>query len=281
MTYSGIKHWFLTGDTHGGIGVINRLSNIKKNYPECAPEETGVIILGDAGLNFYCNKTDTKKKELINSMGYILYCVRGNHEERPENLGYSIVFDEDVEGPVYQDPYVKNIKYFIDGEAYSIDGHSCLVIGGAYSIDKFYRLNQAYKSGWSGWFKDEQLTFKERTSIQEHIKWKYYDFVFTHTCPLSWEPIDLFLHGIDQSQVDKTMEIWMNEIKDTFTWGVWCFGHFHADRIEAPYVEQFYEEYEKIEDVWSRWKKYEQIGELDWWLPLSPSMKKIVDKKEE
>ena len=37
------------------------------------------------------------------------------------------------------------------GEIYNINGKSILVIGGAYSVDKEYRLLK----GWS-WFKDEQ-----------------------------------------------------------------------------------------------------------------------------
>ena len=49
-----IKKWILTGDTHGD--VVSRLENIKLNNPEYIPEETGVIILGDAGLNYWGNK---------------------------------------------------------------------------------------------------------------------------------------------------------------------------------------------------------------------------------
>ena len=76
---------------------------------------------------------------------------------------------------------------------------------------------------------------------------------------------------IDQSTVDKTMEVWMDKFKDLFTWGTWCFGHYHADRIERPHVEQFYTEYENFNDIIARWEKYDATGELDWWLPKSPN----------
>ena len=58
-----IKNWLVTGDTHGQ--VMTRLMNIgTTDYP---PEETALIILGDAGINFYLNKTDLKNKK-INSL---------------------------------------------------------------------------------------------------------------------------------------------------------------------------------------------------------------------
>ena len=107
-----IKHWILTGDTHGGMATVTRLGNIARNMlDEQKIEETAVIILGDAGLNFYLNNTDKKYKKMIDSMGFCVYCVRGNHEERPENLGYDLDYDPEVKGLVYLDPNFENIKY--------------------------------------------------------------------------------------------------------------------------------------------------------------------------
>lgn len=275
-----ITNFILTGDIHGGRNAIARLGNINRNMSEYNPEETAIIILGDAGFNFWLNNTDKKYKKLACAYGYHVYCVRGNHEERPENLGYQVEWDENVNGNVYVDSSFPLIRYFVDGGEYNINGHSILVIGGAYSIDKWYRLARA---GYApeeaetadpkkcGWFKDEQLTEDERGDIWDKVQNKHYDFVFTHTAPLDWEPTDLFLNGIDQSTVDKSMEVWLNRLKDCFTWGVYCFGHYHADRLERPHVEQFYMEYEDIDTIWQRWQNYDKTGKLDWWLPKSPS----------
>ena len=79
-----ISNVIFTGDTHGGVAAISRVGNIQRNMPEYKPEETMIVILGDAGLNFWLNNTDKKYKKLLNSMGYYIYCVRGNHEQRPE-----------------------------------------------------------------------------------------------------------------------------------------------------------------------------------------------------
>lgn len=283
-----IKHFILTGDTHGGRSAVARLGNINRNMPEYKPEETAVIILGDAGFNFWLNNTDKKYKKLACAYGYTIYCVRGNHEERPENLGYDLDYDPEVKGLVYLDPNFENIKYLVDGGEYWFGEHSALVIGGAYSIDKWYRLARA---GYTpeeaetadpkkcSWFKDEQLTGEERGDIWDKVQGKHYDFVFTHTAPLDWEPTDLFLNGIDQSTVDKSMEVWLNKLKDGFTWGVWCFGHYHADRVERPYVEQFYTDYEDINVIWNRYHD-EGAYTKEWWLPKSQYME-YWEKTEE
>ena len=276
-----LKHLIFTGDTHGGMATVSRIDNIKQNMPEYKPEETMIVILGDAGLNFWLNNTDKKDKKILNSMNYHIYCVRGNHEQRPELIkSMVLVNDENVNNVVYMEEAFPNIRYFVDGKIYNLLGYKCLVVGGAYSIDKWYRLARA---GYSkdeaetadpkkcGWFKDECLTAAEMVAIMEEVKGESIDFVLSHTCPLSWEPTDLFLNGIDQSTVDKSMEIWFDELKDNIKWKYWLFGHYHADRIERPHVEQFYQEYEDVESIIARWDKYDETGELDWWLPKSPA----------
>lgn len=268
-------------DTHGGVATISRISDIQRNMPEYKPEETMVVILGDSGLNFWLNNTDKKYKELLNSMNYHIYCVRGNHEQRPELIKSMVLInDENVKNVVYMEEDFPNIRYFVDGKIYNLLGYKCLVVGGAYSVDKWYRLARAgYARNEAetadpkkcGWFKDECLTAAEMAAIMEKVKGESVDFVLSHTCPLSWEPTDLFLNGIDQSTVDKSMEVWFDELKDNVKWKYWLFGHYHADRIERPHVEQFYQKYEDINDIIARWDKYDKTGELDWYFPKSPA----------
>lgn len=231
------------------------------------------------GLNFYLNKTDAKNKKAVNDTGYHIYCVRGNHEERPENLGMDQLWDTYIKGSVYYEPEFSNIRYLFDGEEYQFGEYIALVIGGAYSVDKWYRLMRAgYTSDQAniadpkkcGWFKDEQLTYAEMEEISERCAGHSYDFVLTHTCPLSWEPTDLFLSGINQAAVDKSMEKWLEKFKDTINFNVWCFGHYHADRLERPHVEQYFNDIEELNVIVERWKTYDETGELNWWLQKSP-----------
>ena len=273
-----ITKWILTGDTHGQVDT--RLGNIARNV-EYTPGETAVIILGDAGVNFYCNKSEKKKKHQLSKHGMRVYCVRGNHEERPENLGYEVAWDEDVHGNVYMDPDNANIRYFMDGGEYNINSHSVLTIGGAYSVDKYWRLQRAAAAGqsFSGWFKDEQLTPDEMEAIGNKVANKDFDFVFTHTCPFSWEPTDLFLGYVDQSTVETGMELWMDELRKHIGFGVWCFGHFHADRVERPCVEQFYWDYEDMEVIWNRWHG-QKTWNNEWWLDKSPMFYSELDRDD-
>lgn len=263
-----IKNWFVTGDTHGQ--TLQRLQYLKKIENIKPPEETALIILGDAGFNFYLNKSDQKNKKHCQDTGYIIYCVRGNHEERPGKIeGMETFYDDEVAGIVYREPQFPNIRYFIDGCEYKIGNYTALVLGGAYSVDKFYRLEQAKnrKDGWSGWFEGEQLTEREMEIISNNIAGRNFDFVLSHTCPFQWMPTDLFLPQLDQSTVDNSMEKWLEYIRDYIGWRFWLFGHFHDDRLVRPCVEMYYKDIENLEDIVKRWDK----SELDWWLKKDPN----------
>lgn len=267
--------WMLTGDCHG---VFIRFDNLPKD------EEIGMIILGDAGVNFYLNKTDDRKKKEIceNYSNITFYCVRGNHECRPQGLSdIEKIFDENVHGVVYYQSKYPNIRYFLDYGLYDIGGYSCYVIGGAYSVDKYWRLMRAGLTEETNdfrktyWFPDEMLTQNEMNKAIEQLynfkdMGKHIDFMFSHTCPYEWEPRDMFLGSIDQSTVDNSMELWMNEIKDNIHSDIWCFGHFHADRIERPHVEQYYHDIEELDVIYQRWQNYDATGELPWYLVKGP-----------
>ena len=63
----------------------------------------------------------------------------------------------------------------------------------------------------------------------------------------------------------------MNKFKEMINWWVWCFAHYHRDRVERPYVEQFYMGVEDIETVWNRWQNYAKGIPIEWWIPRSPN----------
>ena len=259
-----------TGDTHGH--VEERLFNIRTQMPEYEPEKTAVIILGDVGFLHYLNNTDRKHKMRASEFGYTIYCVKGNHEARPgEYLGMRLIHDNFVGGKVWIEDDFPLIRYFTDWGIYNILGRQTLVIGGAYSVDKFYRL----QNGWQ-WFADEQLTPHEMAACMKNAKDREFDLILSHTCPASKQPVDMFLSFIDQSTVDNAMELWMDELANSVRWNLWLWGHYHADRIEASHCEMFYYEVEDLESIEARWKKYDETGKLDWWLPLSPAMEKLM-----
>lgn len=210
-------NWFITGDTHGDN--YKRLKNL--------PKKSAVIILGDASFNYFGDLRDELGKKKVNDLDILVYCVRGNHEIPPcEVPTMKSNYDEYVHGIVYVENEYPNIKYFRDGGNYRIRDKSILVIGGAYSVDKFYRLSHGLN-----WFENEQLSEREKTTISNSVHGKYFDIVLTHTCPYLWQPTDLFLGSIDQNSVDSSTERWLQEIANKhIIWDNWYFGHFHDDR---------------------------------------------------
>lgn len=269
-----IKNWFITGDCHGNIDRFKRA-----NFP-FDNSEIAFIILGDACFNYFLDLRDNITKEKLCRLGYHYFLVRGNHEVRPTHLqNIHNNYNQDVKGFVYEEEDYPNIHYFIDGERYQINGYSVLVLGGAYSVDKYYRLERygiSPDASWEQcarafWFKDEQLSNEEMSAIKNKIEGKSFDFILSHSCPISYEPEDLFLSGIDQSTVDKTTENFLEWVKDSVTWKYWFFGHYHEDRVERPRVEMFYYDYENIDDFIRRWDDYEKTNELPWHINISPN----------
>ena len=256
----------LVSDTHGQLAT--RLDNIERNCSCISKENTGVIVLGDAGINDYLNNTDAKWKKIINNHGIYVYCVRGNHEERPQNIDTMVLIeDENVGNCVWYEPKYPFIRYFSDGATYNLvvgqQTYKTLVIGGAYSIDKEWRLQKNAQ-----WFPQEQLSQEEMEKISFLYEGDTFDLILSHTCPFSWQPTDLFLSFINQDAVDKSMELWMDKLKDQVNWNVWLFGHFHDDRLVRPHVEMFFNDYEDLAAIFERWNNEDEIP---WWMKKDPN----------
>lgn len=231
--------FFITGDTHR---EFYRLHDIEKNNM--------LIILGDAGINYYLDERDNKLKEQLNSYNIKLFCVQGNHEERPENISTYKEIDM-FGGKVFIEEEYPNLIFAKNGELYDIDNKKVLVIGGAYSVDKNYRIIYGYP-----WFKDEQLSKEEMNNILNKYKGQHIDIVLSHTCPLKYEPTEVFMKCIDQSDVDKSMEKFLDRVEESIDYDKWYCGHYHIEkkidklefmfgRIKVFNIDEFYPIYDR------------------------------------
>lgn len=234
-------NWYITGDIHGQL----------PRFPDIVEPNSNIIILGDCGFNYYGenSKRDLMLKQQAEQTGFTFYCVRGNHEFRPQHLSSIVLeFDESVQGEVYYEPAFPHIKYFKDFGIYSIGEKKIGVIGGAYSIDKDLRIIQ----GWQ-WFEDEQLNEEERENCFKEFQDKEIDLILSHTCPLSWQPTDLFLPCVDQSKVDNSMEIFLEEIANSISWKAWCWGHYHRNRFYKDIKDKrkimLFDMFEPLEEI--------------------------------
>lgn len=212
---------FTTGDTHGDF---SRLFLFCQH--QATSENDIMIILGDAGFNFCGDERDRKWKQMVSKLPITVFSIHGNHEMRPATIP-TYHTAEWHGGQVYVEDEFPNLLFGIDGEIYDLDGAQTIVIGGAYSVDKPYRLARGL-----GWWPDEQPSEEIRQKVENALaarNWKI-DVVLSHTTPLKYEPREVFLSGIDQSTVDKSTEIWLDSIEDRLTYKRWYAGHYHTEK---------------------------------------------------
>lgn len=210
---------YITGDIHGDLDPVYTLF---ENFQPTA--EDVIIILGDVALNYTGRLRDRIIKENMSALKSIFFCIHGNHENRPQNIesykekewhGGRVLYEEDF----------PNILFPVDGDIFEIDGKKCLVIGGAYSVDKLYRI----RNGWN-WWHDEQPTPAIKAYVEKQIESHKVDVIFSHTCPFKYIPKECFLSGIDQSKVDNSTEQWLDIIEESVDYEAWYIGHWHIDK---------------------------------------------------
>lgn len=227
------EKWFLLGDIHGDARPIQRFYERNKDILSLDAEQNHIILLGDVGANFQLHgQRDDFFKKKMSKYPFTYICLRGNHEERAKNMMDLRPAEWEIRqkygGEIYVEEAYPQLEYLSDIPAvYNLCGYKTLSLPGAYSIDKWYRLLH----GWP-WFPEEQLS-EEEMEIGRKLKAakQPFDLVISHTCPLIYEPTDLFLQGIDQTMVDKTMERYLGEIERDLDYKRWAFGHYHADRM--------------------------------------------------
>ena len=120
--------FYITGDTHGDFSRYIEFTT--RMQPT---DNDAMIILGDAGLNYYGNERDEARKNFVNSFPFTTFCIHGNHEMRPTDIS-TYKTKEYCGGTVWYEDEYPNILFAKDGEIYNFDGYSCVVIGGAYSV---------------------------------------------------------------------------------------------------------------------------------------------------
>lgn len=227
---------YITGDTHGRFGRVADLCKI-----EGTTKEDILIILGDAGINYHCNKQDWITKQFLSDLPITLFCIKGNHENYAENLS-SYKITDFYGGKVFTEEKYPNLIFAKDGEIYNLNGKKTIVIGGAYSIDKYIRLQFGYK-----WFENEQPSEETKRFVEQQLAkedWKV-DIVLSHTCPLYYEPTEWFLNFVDQRTVDKSTEEWLDDIRKYLKFEKWYCGHFHGEKKKDE-IEFLYESIKKF-----------------------------------
>lgn len=229
---------FVTGDCHADFRKLNT-----KYFPDqvALTKNDYVIVCGDFG---YWDGSKQNKYEigLVAQRNFTTLFVDGNHENYVSTeegfLGLNeLPVTEWHGGNIWVEQDFPKILFAEDGDRYEINDHSFFVIGGAYSVDKEYRLTVG-----APWFSDEQPDDGIKKRVMDQLKKDDYkeDIILTHTCPMSMRPVDRFMAGIEQAKVDTSTEEFLESVSLITKYNKWYCGHWHVNR-KTPQIEFLFE----------------------------------------
>ena len=221
----------LSGDFHAN--AESELKSIRKNTlmsqysPEIYSEINYHIILGDGGFLWPGNKAgDRANYRELALRPFPVLCVIGNHEPmlgRPDLPEVDIGIGEKVILVNKDRPFVAYLKR---GKIYSIEGKRFLVLGGALSIDKEYRLPNI------SWWENEYWTPAEKQSVFSLLqKETQVDYVLSHTGPSRInETVFTFLRHSHQPKFFDEVGALNERIDGMISCKLWFCGHWHRDK---------------------------------------------------
>lgn len=237
--------FYITGDKHRKFDTVELFCKCMKTRPKDV-----LIILGDSGFNYFEDYRDEKLKEKAARMNITLFCLHGNKECRPQNIGtYGI--RSFCGGKVYYEPKYPSIFFAIDGQVYTFEGRKYMVVGGAHSVDKIKCLNEGLPF-WEDEMPDDATKATVETTLADENN-KVYGML-THTCPLKYLPTERFLSTRREAEakrkswkikrkkrfqpdIDRSTEQWFDYLEEKVDYKVWFCGHYHVDKqIENVYM---------------------------------------------
>jgi predicted phosphohydrolase len=220
---------FVCGDTHGLPYDTRKLNGRSFSIQKKLTKNDVVVILGDFGWVWYPFGADAQQEHYLDWFAqkpYTLAVIPGNHDNY--DLIESLPLTSQWGAQAYELKRPKGSIYFLRrGEAYLFGQKRILTIGGALSIDKDERT--PHKSWWpQELLKDEE---KERTlRLIKRYNGKF-DYIFTHTAPISVIERLRRRHPIDNAKCEDPTAHFLEEVKKHCSFRSWHFGHFHTDDV--------------------------------------------------
>lgn len=229
--------FFITGDKHRNFESVKRFCRDANTR-----RKDVLIILGDAGFNYYEDSRDDKLKKEVSKLDITLFCLHGNKENRPQNIG-TYGFQSFCGGKVCYEPKYPNIYFAVDGEVYTFEGRKYMVVGGAHSVDKIRCLEMGLPF-WEDEMPDDATKSKAEDRLAAENNCIY--GMLTHTCPLKYLPTEMFMstrqdaalkskprpksEKVFKPDIDRSTEEWLGRLEQRLDYEVWYCGHYHADK---------------------------------------------------
>lgn len=163
----------LAGDTHANIYQIKYLLQIAEEY-----QIDKLVILGDFGYWPHVDSFDKNVSKLAEMQNVDVYWLDGNHE----NFDY-LEKAVKMDSPFPQQMH-NRLWYLPRGMLWVLDDTRILILGGAVSIDRQWRLKQENASNpprpGTLWWYQEQINNDDIARAKKHGK---VDLMFTHDMP--------------------------------------------------------------------------------------------------
>jgi len=218
-----------SGDFHanakGEMEFVSKNALLKKYKENLYKKINYHIILGDTGFLWPGNEeAETYNYKKLAKRPFPVLYVAGNHEPV---LGRYDLPEVDIgigEKAVLVNKEKPFVAYLKRGKIYTIENYKFLVLGGALSIDKVYRIPG------KSWWEQEYWSNDEKTAVFRLLENdSNFDYVLSHTGP---GRINRAINNVDGGFVPKIRDevSALNEIIDErITCKQWFCGHWHKD----------------------------------------------------
>lgn len=200
---------YITGDTHGSFdGFIGRFNN-QPNSDDI------VIVCGDFGFIF--SEMQKPDFERLKELPYTILFVDGNHENYSEIYSYPI--EEWCGGKIHR--IAPNIAHLMRGQLFLIYGKTFFTMGGAYSVDRGWRVRDA------SWWEQELPNDEEYCTASETLAMSNYkvDYILSHDAPDSV----IMRMGLSPNPRGAELTGFLEWVFRKVEFRKWFFGHYHSD----------------------------------------------------
>ena len=213
------------GDVHGNTSALCNVA-----FPQARKNDCSLLVqVGDLGFWEHMDEgrrfLDKVSKHLVRN-DLTLYWIDGNHENHPK-----LWADYAPAGPEGLCLIRPNLYYIPRGTVFKLGDVTCLGLGGAFSIDKLWRVGKELMDDRPGtlWWPTEMTRFEDAEKAKsEAIEKGPVDIMFTHDCPTGTD-----VPGIHSADKWKWPETWQNrdllrEVFDVVQPKLLVHGHYHV-----------------------------------------------------
>ncbi len=212
---------FLTGDTHGSLD-FDKVRSFARTHGPTLDRDDYLVILGDFGMLWSDPPTDAETAALtwLNEQSWTTLFLDGNHENF--DLLDALPVERWRGGRIHR--VREHVLHLMRGERFEFGGHSFFVVGGAYSIDRKWRVPHR------SWWPQEVPSEAERAHIKRRAsELGSVDYVLTHCPPTGaydeyrsrwdgfWGPSDEWTDWLEE------------HVEGAFAYRRWFYGHLHFD----------------------------------------------------